>query len=74
MLRVHNQAKQDASPGPSLAMVAPRGDHQVAWSPDQSKIHRSPDCLQVPQGIQPMNGMHKLNREQQGKVKAEDER
>jgi hypothetical protein len=64
MLRVQNQAKQDASPGPSLALVALRGDHQVAWSPHQNKIHMPPDCLQVPQGIPPMNGMYKLNQEQ----------
>jgi hypothetical protein len=70
MLRVQNQAEQDASPRPSLALVAPRVDHQVAQIPDQSKIHRPLDYLQVPQGIPPMNEMHKLNQEQQGKVKA----
>jgi hypothetical protein len=64
MLRIQNQAKQDVSTRLSLALVVPMGDHQVAWSPDQNKIHTLPDCMQVSQGSPLVNGMHKLRQEQ----------
>jgi hypothetical protein len=37
----------------SLALVVLRGDHQIAQSPDQSKIHKPLDYLQVPR--EPVN-------------------
>jgi hypothetical protein len=43
MLRVQNQAKQAVSSGLSLAVVVARGDLQVTLSPDQNKIHHTPD-------------------------------
>jgi hypothetical protein len=59
MLRVQNQTKQAVSSGLHLAVVVARGDLQVTLSPDQKKIHRTLDCVQVPQGRQSPNGMHK---------------
>jgi hypothetical protein len=59
MLRVQNQSKQAVSSGLPLAVVMARGDIQVTLSPDQNKIHRTPDRVQVPQGNLSPNGMHK---------------
>jgi hypothetical protein len=59
MLRVQNQAKQAVSSECPLAVVVVRGDLQVTLSPDQNKIHRTPDRVQVPQVSLSLNGMHK---------------
>jgi hypothetical protein len=68
MLRVENQAERGVSSGLSLALVVPRVDRRVVQTVDQSRTHRPPGCLQVPQVRLSMNGMHKPGREQQGKV------
>jgi hypothetical protein len=60
MFRVQNQAKQAVSSGLPLAVVEARGDLPVAMSPDQNKIHSTPDRVQVPQGSLSLTGMHKL--------------
>jgi hypothetical protein len=59
MLRVQNQVKQAVSSRLPLAVVVARSDLQVTLSPDQNKIHRTPDHVQVPQGSLPPNEMHK---------------
>jgi hypothetical protein len=68
MLRVENQAERDVSSRLSLALAVPRVDRRAVQDADQSKTHMPPGCPQVPQGHLSMNGMHKLRREQQGKV------
>jgi hypothetical protein len=60
MLSVQNQAKQAVSSGLPVVVVVPRGDLQVARSPDQNRIHSASDRVQVPQGSLSLIGMHKL--------------
>ena len=50
MLRVQNEAKQAVSSELPLAVVVARSDFKVTLSPDQNKIHGTPDRVQVPQG------------------------
>jgi hypothetical protein len=71
MLRVQNQAKQAVSSGLPLAVVVVRGDLSVTLSPDQNKIHCTPDRVQVPQGILSLNGEHKSTHEQLGTKKVQ---
>jgi hypothetical protein len=59
MLMVQSQAKQVVSSGLPLAVVVARGDLQVTLSIDQTKIHRTSDRVQVPQGRLSPNEMHK---------------
>jgi hypothetical protein len=68
MLRVENQAERDMSSELSLLLAVPQVDRRAVQAADQNRTHRPPVCPQVPQGHLSMNGMHKLRREQQGKV------
>jgi hypothetical protein len=64
MLRVKNQAKQDASSALSLALAVARVDRRAVQAADQNRAHMPPGCPQVPQGRLSMNGMHKPRWEQ----------
>jgi hypothetical protein len=46
MLRVQNQAKHVVTSGLPLAVVVAMGDLQVTLSPDQNKIHHTPNRVQ----------------------------
>jgi hypothetical protein len=59
MIRIQNQAKHDVSSGLPLVVVVARGDLQVTLSPDQNKIHSTPDHVQVTQESLSLNGTHK---------------
>jgi hypothetical protein len=63
MLRVQNQTKQAVSSGLPLAVLLVWGDLKVTLSPDQNKIHCTPDRVQVSQGSLSLNEEHKYTQD-----------